>query len=156
MSNKYGAQRISREVGGKLCHFRSKLEYRYCVYLQLQKEQGYIKDWEYEPMHMAIEFEHGRYGNTRKYLPDFAVLTNDGVSEIHETKGMFKPIDYTKLKKYSEMHGNPIVLVFANLTLCASRGAQFRRAERISKHIHRVIWRADRDLFKPISYLFDE
>ena len=154
--SKYGAQRVSREVGGKVCHFRSKLEYRYAVYLQLQKEQGYIKDWEYEPLHMAIEFQHGRYGNTRKYLPDFAVLTNDDVSEVHETKGMFNPIDYTKLKKYSEMHGNPIVLIFANLKNTKSSRAQYNRAKRLKPHIYRIIWQANKDIFKNICFLFDE
>lgn len=153
--SKYGAQRVSREVGGELCHFRSKLEYRYAVYLQLQKEQGYIKDWEYEPLHMAIEFEHGRYGNTRKYLPDFAVLTNDDVSEVHETKGMFNPIDATKLKKYSEMHGNPIVLVFACLTNCRSHRRDFNRAKRLEPHIKRIVYTANRDLFQPIRWMFD-
>ncbi len=155
MSNKYGAQPVTAQVGEQTCNFRSKLEYRYAVYLQTLKESGHIKDWEYEPLHMAIEFQHGRYNNTRKYLPDFVVLNNDDISEIHECKGFFAGLDYTKLKKYSEMHGNPIVLIFARLTNCKSSGAQFRRAERISKHIHRVVWRADRDLFQPIRFMFD-
>ncbi len=154
MSNKYGAQRVSREVGGKLCHFRSKLEYRYCVYLQLLKEQGEIKDWEYEPQDMAIEFQHGRRGNTRGYLPDFAVLIDD-VWEIHECKGMFNPIDYTKLKKYSEIHDNPVTLIFACLKNTKSSRTQYNRAERLEPHIHRIIWNANEDIFKPISYLFD-
>lgn len=156
MSNKYGAQRVTREVGGKVCHFRSKLEYRYAVYLQLQKEQGYIKDWEYEPQDMAIEFQHGRHGNTRGYLPDFGVLNNDDIWEIHECKGMFKPIDATKLKKYSEMHNNPVTLVFSNLTPCKSHRRDFNRAKRLEPHIKRIVYNANQSLFGPIRWMLDE
>ncbi len=155
MSNKYGATRVTMEVGGKLCYFRSKLEYRYAVYLQLLKEQGHIQRWLYEPMGMAIEFEHGRYGNTRKYLPDFAVITNDNECEVHETKGCFKGMDYTKLKKYSEMHDNKITLIFAGLTDCKSKRAQYNRAKRLEPHIHRIIWDADKSIFKKIKGLFE-
>ena len=155
MSNKYGAQRITCEVGGKVCDFRSKLEYRYGVYLEVLKQSGHIREWEHEPPDMAIEFQYGRRGNTRGYLPDFLVLTTEGVNEVHETKGAFLPIDYTKIKKYSEMHDNPIVLIFANLTDCKSLRKQYNRAMRIEKHIKRVIYHANRDIFKKISHLFE-
>jgi hypothetical protein len=156
MSNYGHVRSVTATVGGKTCHFRSKLEYRYAVYLELLKQQGHIEEWEYEPQHMKIEFEHGRIGNKRTYLPDFTVLyPGEEVWEIHETKGRFQPLDYKKLLKYSEMHGNPIVLIFASLTDCKSARAQYNRAKRLEKHIKRVIYDANKSLFKPISHLFD-
>ncbi len=163
MSSYGHVQPVDTVIGGKACYFRSKLEYRYAVYLQLLKEQGHIEEWEYEPRHMSIEFEHGRQGNKRTYLPDFAVLYPDAqidvegdcIWEIHETKGRFMPLDYKKLKKYSEMHGNPIVLIFAGLTNCKSLRAQYNRAEKLEAHIKRVIYDANKSLFKPIKHLFE-
>lgn len=163
MSNYGHVRQVTVTIGEKTCHFRSLLEYRYAVYLELLKEQGHIEEWEYEPKHMSIEFEHGRLGNKRTYLPDFTVLYPDApidvagneIWEIHETKGRFQPLDYKKLLKYSEMHGNPIVLIFASLTNCKSARAQYNRAKRLEKHIKRVIYDASKSLFKPIKHLFD-
>ena len=153
--NKYGAKRVTTMIDGTVYNFRSRLEYRYGIYLNMLKWSAEIQEWCYESEDMAIEFQHGRYGNTRKYLPDFAILNNGDEWEIHETKGCFKPLDYTKLKKYSEMHGNKITLIFAKLRNCKSLRPQYNRTKKIEPHIHRVIWEADRDLFKPIKYLFD-
>ena len=136
--------------GGEIT-FRSLLEYRYAVYLTLLREQGHILEWTYEDEELSIEFQHGRYGNTRKYIPDFGVLNEDGEWEVHETKGYFPPIDATKIRAYREMAGNPFVLIFAKKPY----GAQKRRAERIEKHVTRVIWNADKELFKPIKHLFE-
>ena len=157
-SNFGHVHRITCEVGVKLHTWRSKLEYRYAVYLELLRKQGLIQDWLYEPEDMAIEFEHGRYGNTRKYLPDFGVLNLDGEWEIHETKGWFPPIDYTKLKRYSEMHSNPITLIFASLPSTSRNSktrAQRRRAERLEPHIKRVIYDANKSIFAKIRHLFE-
>ena len=155
MGNFGHVHKVTAEVGGKLCTFRSKLEYRYAVYLQLLKEQGHIKDWVHEPQDMVLEFEHGRYGNTRKYLPDFAVLNNEDEWEIHETKGWFPPIDYTKMKKCSEAWDNLITVIFANLTDCKSLRAQYTRAKRLEPHVHRIIYDANKSIFKSIQHLFD-
>jgi hypothetical protein len=151
MTNFGHIQRVTASVGMREFTFRSKLEYHYAVYLELLKSNGHIQQWEYEPEDMSIEFQHGPRNNTRKYLPDFAVLANDDEWEVHETKGYFPPIDATKLRKYADMHDNRIILIFGGKVY----GAQKRRVERLSKHIHRVILGADKELFKPISHLFD-
>ncbi|KKM86001.1 hypothetical protein LCGC14_1283330 [marine sediment metagenome] len=155
MANFGHVEKITTSVGNRKYTFRSKLEYRYAVYLQLLEEQGLIEKWVYEPQDMALEFQHGRYGNIRKYLPDFGVCDNEDFWEIHETKGFFKSIDYTKLKKYSELMDYPVTLIFANLANTKSHRAQYNRAKRLEPHIKRVIFDANKTILTPIKHLFE-
>ncbi len=143
-------------IDGETITFRSKLEYRYAVYLQTLKEAGHIQAWEYEPPGMAIEFEHGRRNNVHGYLPDFAVLPNDTeLWEMHETKGYFTPIDAKKIKAFAEQNGNPVTLIFGSLKNTKSQGKQYRIAKKLAPHIHRIIWDASKSLFEPIKFMFD-
>ena len=142
--------RITREVGGKVYTFRSKLEYKWGVYCQLRKEQGIILDWWFEDSETRLELETAYFKNVKLYLPDFTIQTSDGY-EYEETKGYFPAKDYTKLKLAAEQYENPITLIFAS----KPRGAQLRRAERLKPFLKRIIWKADRDIFKKISGLFD-
>ena len=77
-------QRGEYQVGERLLYFRSKWEANYALYLQWLKEQGEIKEWEYEPQPF-YEFPI-RHGTTR-YLPDFQVVKNDGTYYLVEIKG---------------------------------------------------------------------
>jgi len=149
--------RITLSVGGREITFRSKLEYRYCVYLQLLKEQGLIQDWWYEDPDSLLELVQQYENNIKRYLPDFTVLTNEGHYEYHETKGWFPAKDYTKLKLTSEQYENEIVLIFANLNNTRSQRAQYNRAKRLEdgKFVKRVIWNAKRDIFRKIKHLFE-
>ena len=153
MSNFGHVEKITISVGSKEYTFRSKLEYRWCVWLQLQKEQDIITDWWYEDE--VVELIEPHFGNKKLYLPDFTIQTLDGEHEFHETKGWFPAKDYTKLKLMSEQYDNPLVLIFANLADCKSSRKQYSRAKRLEKHIKRVIYNADRDVFKKIKYLFE-
>lgn len=148
-------KRITETVGGNTITFRSKLEYRYAIYLQTLQDSGHIVAWEYEPAGMAIEFAHGRRGNVRGYLPDFGVLVEDDeLWEMHEAKGYFTPIDAKKIKAFAEQNDNPVTLIFGNLKNTKSQGAQYRRAKRLKPHIHRIIWDANKSLFEPIKFMF--
>lgn len=143
-------------IDAKTITFRSKLEYRYAVYLQTLKDSGHIQDWEYEPPGMAIEFEHGRRNNVRGYLPDFGVLPNDtDLWGMHETKGWFTPIDAKKIKAFAEQNDNPVTLIFGSLKNTKSAAAQYRRAKRLEPHIERIIWDANKSLFEPIKFMFE-
>ncbi len=200
MSNNFGhVQRVTKEVGGKTCTFRSLLEFRWCVWLQLQKEQGLINDWFFEDPDTFLELTE-RSGNKRGYLPDFCVevfkfhnrppegsarcpscgytywdCVTQGdhrlcgkldppqpddwyAYEYHETKGWFSQKDYTKIKLASQQYDNPITLIFANLN-ANSKNSKTRanrdRAERIEKLIKRVIYDAQKTIFKPIKHLFE-
>lgn len=153
----YGhVKRITECVGGRTITFRSKLEYRYAVYLQTLEDAGHIHSWEYEPPGMAIEFAHGRRGNVRGYLPDFAVLTaeSEPLWEMHECKGYFTPIDAKKIKAFAEQNHNKVTLIFGNLKNTKSQATQYRRAKRLEPHIERIIWDATKSLFEPIKFMF--
>ena len=156
---KFGhVQRITQEVGGKVCTFRSKLEYRWAVYCQLRKEQGIIIEWWFEDPECLLELETKKFKNKKLYLPDFTILTPEGKYELEETKGYFPPKDYTKLRLAAEQYKNPITLIFASLNDHSKNSktrAQYARAKRLEPYLKRIIWRADRDIFKPIKHLFE-
>jgi hypothetical protein len=151
-------QRVTKEVGGKVCTFRSLLEYRYAVWLQLQKEQGIILEWWYEDPECLLQLSTKYFGNKKLYLPDFTVQMLDKSYELHETKGYFSPKDYTKLFLATQQYKNPITLIFASLNDHSKNSkirAQYARAKKLEPHLKRIIWKADRDIFKAIKHLFE-
>ena len=157
MGNFGHVKRATKEVGGKIYTFKSKLEYFWAVYCQLRKEQGIIIDWWYEDMETLLALQTPRFGNTKLYMPDFVVRTKDDGYELEETKGYFPPKDYTKLKLAAQQYDNPITLIFARLSdhsKSASIRAQYRRAKRLEPYLKRVIYDAEKTIFKPISGLF--
>jgi len=147
-------RRVTKSVGGREIQFRSLLESRWAVWLQLQKEQGFIKDWCYEDLHEMLVLKTKYFGNKKQYLPDFIIETNEGVFELHECKGWFPPRDATKLKLAAEQYENPITLIFANLKPCKSRMAQYRRAKRLEPYLKRIIYEANKEIFSKIKGLF--
>lgn len=151
-------RRIKREVGGKVCDFRSRLEYKWAVWCQLRKEQGIILDWWYEDAETLLELETAYFKNRKLYLPDFTILMYANKYEFEETKGYFPPKDYTKLKLAAEQYENPITLIFERLKSDSKNSkirAQYRRARRLEPFLKRIIWDANETIFKPISGLFD-
>lgn len=158
MSNSFGhVHRITREIGGKTYTFRSKLEYRWAVWCQFRKEQGIITDWWFEDEETLLELETRYFKNKKLYLPDFTIQTN-GDYEYEETKGYFPAKDCTKIRLAAEQYENPITLIFANLNANSKNKkirAQYNRAKHLEPHIKRIIWDADKTIFKPISGLFD-
>lgn len=157
MSNFGHVERVPREVGGKFCTFRSKLEYRWAVWCQLRKEQDIIEEWWYEAIDTLLELETAYFKNRKLYLPDFTIKTPDGY-EFEETKGYFPPKDYTKIKLAAQQYENPFTLIFANLPSKSKNSktrAQYGRAQRLEPFLKRIIYNADRDIFKPIRGLFE-
>jgi len=154
MGNFGHVERVTREVGGKVCTFRSKLEYRWAVWCQLRKEQGIIEDWWYEDEETLLELETAYFRNRKLYLPDFTIQTADGF-EFEETKGWFPPKDYTKIKLAAQQYKNPITLIFARLTPCKSHRTQYNRAKRLEPHIKRIIWNANKEIFSKIKHIFE-
>ncbi len=167
MSDWGHVEKITREVGGKECTFRCKLEYRWAVWCQLRKEQGVIHDWFYEDQKVPIKYKTGRVDF---YRPDFTIecFAEEGTDEdgaiclyyeFEETKGWFTSKDYTKMKLFAEQYENPLTLIFAGLTNCKSARAQYSRAKRLEKLLEsnggRVIYDAQKTIFKPIKHLFE-
>ena len=75
----YKNVRTTIEIGGKLCKFRSKLEAKVAQYLQLLKDSGHIKDWQFEQT--TFHFPDDRY------LVDFDIIDPDGSIWYLEAKG---------------------------------------------------------------------
>ena len=151
MSNFGHVEKVTREVGGRTCTFRSKLEYRWAVWCQLRKEQGIIEDWLYEDEKIEVTT---KCGDRKYYRPDFTIKTQDGY-EFEETKGHFTPKDYTRMRLTAEQYENPLTLIFAGLTDCKSLRTQYNRAVRLEPFLKRVIYNANRDIFKKIEHLFE-
>ena len=150
--------RTTKEVGGKVCTFRSLLEYRWAVWTQLRKEQGIILEWWFEDPECLLELETKKFKNKKLYLPDFTIMTPDGKYELEETKGYFPPKDYTKLYLVTQQFDAPITLIFASLNDHSKNSkirAQYARAKKLEPHLKRIIWKADKDIFKPIKHLFE-
>ena len=155
MSNWGHVRKVTMEVGGKTCTFRSLLEYRWCVWLQLQKEQGIILEWWYEDE--ALELESEKFRDPITYIPDFTVQTESGY-EFHELKGWFTSKSATKIKLAATQYENPITLIFANLCANSKNSktrAQYGRAKRLEPFLKRVIYNAERDIFRKIKGLFE-
>lgn len=149
-------QRVTRSVGGREITFRCLLEYRWCVWCQLRKEQGLIEDWWYEDQDMLLLLETPYLHNKKLYLPDFTIQTQDGY-EFEETKGWFSQKDATKLRLAAEQYENPITLIFARLKADSKNSsirAQYRRAKKLEPFLKRIIWNAHKDIFVPIQGLF--
>lgn len=154
--SKWGkVEKIRAIVGGRDIIFRSKFEYRWCVYCQLRKEQGIIWDWWYENEVVPITYKTGKVDF---YRPDFTIEYDDCFA-YEETKGWFKSKDCTKMRLMAQQYENPLTLIFANLSPTAkSHRTQYGRAKRLEKLLEsnggRVIYDAQKTIFEPIKHLF--
>lgn len=92
-------QRGDYECSKGTVFFRSKWEANYALFLDFLKEQGEIKDWEYETE--TFFFEKIKLG-TRSYRPDFPVINMDDSKEYHEVKGYMDARSQTKLKRMAK------------------------------------------------------
>lgn len=157
MSDFAHVERVKKSIGGKEYTFRSKLEYRWSIWCQFRKEQRIILDWWYEDAPLELETKY--FKNKKLYLPDFTIQTLRDGYELEETKGYFPAKDYTKLKLTAQQYENPLTLIFANLNSNSKNPkirAQYNRAKRLEPELKRIIWRANKEIFEPIKYLFVE
>jgi hypothetical protein len=89
------------EIGGKRHFYRSRWEYRYALYLQLMKENGYITEWFHEPQTFYFD---GIKRGTNNYKPDFKVLFPSGREEWYEVKGYMDAKSKTKIKRMAKYY----------------------------------------------------
>ena len=99
-------QRVTATIGGKTCNFRSKLEYRWALYLQWQVEQGLIKDWWYEQTTFRFTDE---IAGALKYLIDFDIRNNDDSFYYQECKGYLSARDRSKFRKVAKYYPETII-----------------------------------------------
>ena len=86
-----------RVIGGKRAYFRSRWEANYARYLEYQKNQKWILDWEHEPK--TFWFDKIKRGSV-SYLPDFKVISLDGSYRWVEVKGWMDSRSRTKIKRF--------------------------------------------------------
>lgn len=96
------------EIGGKRCFYRSRWEYRYALYLELMKKNGYITEWEHEPT--TFWFDKIKRG-TNNYKPDFRVTFPSGTTEYFEVKGYMDQKSRTKIKRMAKYHPEVVLRV---------------------------------------------
>jgi len=152
MSNFGHVRRVTIGIDGKEYTFRSIFEYHWAVWCQVRLEEGYIEAWYYEEETLEIEYtDHKGRVKYKDYTPDFKIEYQGDYMEFEETKGWLQTKDATKMRKYTEQYDTPLVLVFQKKIY----GKQARTAERLSKHVSRVIWEADKEYLNEIKHLFD-
>ncbi len=107
LRKKYGNHAHRAVVGGKDCKFDSNGEHKLANYLQLLKEQGYIKDWERES-HSFILID-------TSWKVDFTVRNNDDSFEYYEYKGAVESRTRKLIMQVAEFHPQAqITMVMAN------------------------------------------
>ncbi len=138
---KYGNQPVSAIVNGRICHFKSKLEFRWCQYLDFLKTAGEIKDFFYEFHTFYFSGER-----VKEYTPDFLVRNNDNSFEYYETKGMLQNYDLDKYKRlFDERPYVKLTVVFWN-----NPKISVNKRAKLERFVHRVIWDA-RTIVKNVS-----
>lgn len=92
--------------------FDSKLEHDYAERLEILKLAGEIQGWWLKPMRLRISDTPEAKGKKALYYsPDFAVLTNDGTYEIHETKGFMRNAAWNRLRVAATEHPFKFIVV---------------------------------------------
>ena len=88
-----------------LGYFRSAWEANIARYLNLLKNNGTIKDWQYESK--RFYFDNIKRG-TQSYLPDFQVFFNDRI-EWWEVKGYWSKKGKTAVKRFKKYYPEEIL-----------------------------------------------
>ena len=142
-------QQVTECIGGKTCHFRSKLERNWAVYLELLKQQNEILDWNHETITLIFPNE---IKGVKQWLVDFTVEENDGSLYYQETKGLLEGPDVTRFIRASKYYPNArIDLVMQSKASGKKKAMILSRIKRIEKTTacRRVILAAD--IFRQIK-----
>lgn len=90
-------------INGKNIFFRSSWEVNIAYYFDFLKNNGEIKEWEYEP---DVFWFHEIKRGVRSYKPDFRITENDGTTYFVEVKGYMDAKSITKLKRMKKYYPN--------------------------------------------------
>lgn len=92
-----------RTIGGKKKYYKSLWEMNYAYYLEWQKQQKQIYDWEYEPSECLFRFPTEKYKAAPFYYkPDFRVYKTKTNFRWHEVKGVLNPKSKKKIKRFEK------------------------------------------------------
>ena len=75
----------------------NKTEQAYAEHLRQRLLAGEIAEFSYEPVKL-------RLANRTHYTPDFRVVKQDGLIEMHEVKGFWEEDARVKIKVAAELH----------------------------------------------------
>lgn len=89
--------------------YDSKWEEQYSVVLEARKRAGMIRDYRLKPFRL-------RLADGSFYTPDFMVVTNDDMIELHEVKGFWREAAKVRIKVAAELFG---IFRFLAVTKCA-------------------------------------
>lgn len=136
MGRAHNNQRVTATVGGQKCHFKSKLEYRWALYLEFLLQTGEIAHWDYEP-------EIFLFANEKtapvQYTPDFKVTAKNGGIVWQECKGYHNGQTNTKLRRMAKHYPDvmmELVLQSVSTQRCTAIAGRQRVA---SKYVRRII-----------------
>lgn len=101
MKNYSRAKSGTITIGGKTNFFRSSWESNIAAYFEMLKNNGQIKEWEYETD--TFWFDKIKRG-VRSYKPDFKITNNDGSQYFVEVKGWMDSKSKTKLNRMRIYH----------------------------------------------------
>jgi len=89
-----------RRAKGRVKHESGKMnktEKRYELECLVPNRPDIYSSWRFE----SIKF---RLADNTYYTPDFVVITNDGMMEVHEVKGFWQDDARVKIKVFAEMY----------------------------------------------------
>lgn len=140
---KYGNIKGVRVIGGREENYDSKGEANLARVLELQKQQGIIKDWE-----RGHVFDLNLAGNVTKYrknVIDYRVVHNDGTEAFYEYKGLLDTQSFMRLKITAKYYGDlGIILVLSKMP--KPNTPAYRRVEKLKAM--GVVIRDAREMFR--------
>ena len=156
--NRYG-QKITVEMNGKTRRLNSKFEYRYCLYLDWQKNKGYIQDWDYETKQYKFDayFEDHAISKPLVYTPDWLVTDNDGSVVWHETKGEVTAGVYKKFLRMMHCFPDIIFELILEKPPGKRQKEQWKRIAKIEPlaNVRNVQLYANIEIFRPLECIID-
>jgi len=87
--------------GDRVLFVRSRWEANLCAYYEFLKNNGSIKEWEYEKETFWFE---GLKRGTTNYKPDFRITRNDDSQYRVEVKGYWEKKDTVKMNRMKKYH----------------------------------------------------
>lgn len=125
-------------IDGREFNFKSKIEYKWALYLQRILELGAIDFWDYETT--TFEFNE-RYRSRRQYTPDFEVreTIEHGLKQkvFHEVKTSLRQTDIRRFKLMAADF--PLVTMVLILPGCR-KGRQAILRGNALKYVERVVY----------------
>jgi len=142
------SKRVTATVGGKKCYFRSRLEYRWALYLEFLRRHEGLRDWQYEPRCFVFS---GEIKAPVQYRPDFSIVEPNGTEVYQECKGFHDGDTNSKLRKMAKHYPNVIMELVLQRMPKDGKGTNRRRVA--AKYCRRVIDASE--IFKQIKGLVD-